>query len=233
MLQAFCRRQVTNIQLLNLLKPSPLTFPGANQDLQPLLLLQHILAMSHATVPVSSKAQKAQLQSNAAPAQFAWGGLGGDQGPESARLQATQLLGLALIERVPAADASRVEHIRSALMLVYMLSLLRRITAGIGPSEKALWLTLSMVNQGLNTQRCVSSSQTPNKSDPNTSEEAQLAVQLVNLLMPFLCSAVRGTSPRAILCLDLLSGLMKSASPEVLRAVSSELMNLGMPQSMT
>lgn len=133
MLQAFCRRQIANVQLLNSLKASPLAFPGANQDLQPLLLLQQILAMSHATVPVSSKAQKAQLQSNAAPAQFAWGGLGGDQGPESARLQATQLLGLALIERVPAADASRVEHIRSALMLVYMLSILRRITAGIGP----------------------------------------------------------------------------------------------------
>ena len=114
-----------------------------------------------------------------------------------------------------------------------MLSLLRSVAVGAGPCEQALWLTLTGIAYDLQSQESASNPQTPGKLDMHGKEEVQLAKQLVNLLMPFLRSAVRGTGPRAILCLTLLSGLMKSATPTVLRAVASELMNLGMPQAST
>lgn len=118
---------------------------------------------------------------------------------------------------------SHVVLVRSALLLVHLLVLVKMITPGIGAVEGALWSTVGIIGEQMNRRNSAPATD----GDAAQAEEEDLSMKLAGLLMPTLRSSVKGSGHRAALCCEVLVGLMPPSKPNLLRAVSSELLKLG------
>jgi len=234
MLKAFSRIQITNSQLSALLAASLSTSLATAHELEPLLLLQHILALSSRSVgsPHRSARNVVEVEADACPIRFLWGNLG-ENAPLQAQAISIQQLAEALVTPLSSKDLDHDVLLRCALLLVHLLGLLKKVAPGVGPVEQALWHTLSNIGHNLQMRKHAErpakahSHVTILEAAAHAEEEEQLSLKLVGLLMPTLRSSLKGNGQKAAICLAVLTGLMPSAKPHLLRAVSSELLRLG------
>ena len=228
-IHAFCKQQVTYAQFSALLAASPHALPVECKEVEPLLLLQHFLAInakaaSAVDMPSShSRPQPSAGQTDTESITFLWGSLGNAKAPKDALLCGLQQYAQAMVGP-EAAKLSHVVLVRSALLLVHFLGLVKMITPGIGAVEEALWHTVDIIGDALSpaaAAACIA-----DKATAKEEEEEALATKLAGLLMPTLRSSVKGSGRRAATCCKVLSGLMAPSKPSLLRKVSAELLNL-------
>lgn len=229
-LHAFCKQQVTYAQFSALLAASPHAFPVESKEVEPLLLLQHFLAI-HAKAALAldtpsghSTPQPSAGQTDTQPMTFLWGSLGNAKAPKDALLRSLQQVAQAMM-RPDAAKLSHVVLVRSALLLVHLLGLVKMITPGIGAVEEALWRTVDIIGEELGP--AAAGARIADQNFAKGEEEEDLAVKLAGLLMPTLRSSAKGSGRRAAICCKVLMGLMPSSKPSLLCKVSSELLKLG------
>ena len=229
-LHAFCKQQVTYAQFSALLAASPHAFPAKSKEVEPLLLLQHFLAI-HAKAALAlntpsshSRPQPSAGQTDTEPSTFLWGSLGNATVPEAAVGRSLQQFAQAMM----GPDAAKLSHVvlvRSALLLVHLLRLVKMITPGIGAVEEALWRTVVII--GAQMGPAAAGARSANQNFAKEEEEEDLAVKLAGLLMPTLRSSAKGSGRRAAICCKVLVGLMPTGKPSLLRKISSELLKLG------
>lgn len=225
---AFCKQQVTNAQLSVLLAASPHAVPAKSTEVYPLLLLQHFFKLN-ATAAIGvdapsshSRPQQSASQIGTGPLTFLWGSLEDVSAPKDALARSFQQYALAMT----GPEAHKLSHVvlvRSALLLVHLLVLVKMIAPGIGAVEGALWSTVGMIGEQMNKRNTAPAAD----GDAAQAEEEDLSLKLAALLMPTLRSSVKGSGRRAALCCEVLVGLMPRSKPSLLRAVSSELLKLG------
>ena len=124
-----------------------------------------------------------------------------------------------------AAKLSHVGLVRSALLLIHLLGLVKMVTPGIGAVEEALWRTVDSIGEQLGPD--AAGAHSAEQATAKMEEEQDLAAKVAGLLMPHLRSSVKGSGRRAATCCKVLSGLMAPTKLSILRKVSSELLKLG------
>lgn len=229
-LRAFCQLQFTNAQLSAMLAASPQASPAKNLNSEPLLLLQHNLSLSATALDRSrsgSRAHQSVSGTSSEAITFLSGSLGNTKGPEDARRRSM----LQFVQAMTTPQAvSHVLLVRSALVLLHLLRLVKLITPGIGAVEDALWRTVDAMGQQMEACKHALAEPAAHSADQNataqTAEEEELALKLAGLLMPTLRSSVKGSGRRAVMCCKMLVGLMPSSKPSLLCKVSAELLKL-------
>lgn len=228
---AFCKQQVTYAQFSALLAASPHAFPAENKQVEPLLLLQHFLAINAKALAVDRPSGHSRPQPNASAGQtdtesitFLWGSLDNATAPEDALLRSIQLTAQAMLGP-EAAKLSHVVLVRSALLLLHLLGLVKMVTPGIGAVEETLWRTIDIIGEGLGP---AAAGVRIADQDTGAEEEVDnLAMKLAGLLMPSLRSSGKGSGRRAAVCCKVLVALMDPSKPSLFPKVSSELLKLG------
>lgn len=113
------------------------------------------------------------------------GSLGNATAPEDALLRSIQLTAQAIMGP-EAAKLSHVVSVRSALLLLHLLGLVKMVTHGIDAVEETLWHPVDIIGKELGPAAagaCIADQDTAKEA-----EEEDLAMKLAGLLMPTLDS---------------------------------------------